>query len=221
MKKIIAVFLMMMILSSLTACGQKNNGSGGKTEAAPETTVESTAEASADTASGTTTETAAEIAAETDSEMSQTAESIPTAAPQGSTAEVPTAQNVLPEEEQRRILEESRSLWTFDEGEYSPDWYYTFTDLDHNGLLEVLSASTQGSGIFTYAHFYEVLPDGSGIRNLYHADVEIQVPDDWPEIILETIPAITTKLPIVTTTFAQTAHGTGLHTLYPGLPRSA
>jgi hypothetical protein len=184
MKKVIAVFLIMMILSSLTACGQKNNGSGGETEAAPETTVESTAEASADTASGTTAETTAE----TDSEMSQTAESIPAAAPQGSTAEVPAAQNVLPAEEQRRILEENRSLWTFDEGEYSPDWYYTFTDLDHNGLLEVLSASTQGSGIFTYAHFYEVLPDGSGIRNLYHADVEIQVPDDWPEIILETIP---------------------------------
>ena len=188
MKKVISVFLIMMILSGLTACGQKNNGSGGETEAAPETTVESTAEASADTASGTTTETITETAAETDSEMSQTAESIPAAAPQGSTAEVPAAQNVLPEEEQRRILEENRSLWTFDEGEYSPDWYYTFTDLDHNGLLEVLSASTQGSGIFTYARFYEVLPDGSGIRNLYHADVEIQVPDDWPEIILETIP---------------------------------
>lgn len=122
MKKVISVFLIMMILSSLTACGQKNNGSGGETEAAPETTVESTAEASADTASGTTAETTAETDAETDSEMSQTAESIPAAAPQGSTAEVPAAQNVLPAEEQRRILEENRSLWTFDEGEYSPDW---------------------------------------------------------------------------------------------------
>jgi predicted small lipoprotein YifL len=84
-----------------------------------------------------------------------------------------SASSVLPEEEQRRILEENRGLWAFDEGEYAPDWYYAFTDLDHNGLLEVLSASTQGSGIFTYAHFYEVLPDGSGVRNLYHADGEI------------------------------------------------
>ena len=39
MKKVISVFLMMMILSGLTACGQKNNGSGGETENAPETTV--------------------------------------------------------------------------------------------------------------------------------------------------------------------------------------
>ena len=95
---------------------------------------------------------------------------------------------MLSVEEQRRILEENRSLWTFDEGEYAPDWYYAFTDLDHNGLLEVLSASTQGSGIFTYAHLYEVLPDGSGVRNLYHADGEIEGPDDWPEIILDTLP---------------------------------
>ena len=99
-----------------------------------------------------------------------------------------SASSVLPEEEQRRILEENRGLWAFDEGEYAPDWYYAFTDLDHNGLLEVLSASTQGSGIFTYAHFYEVLPDGSGVRNLYHADGEIEGPDDWPEIILDTLP---------------------------------
>ena len=90
--------------------------------------------------------------------------------------------------EQRRILEENRSLWAFDEGEFAPDWYYAFTDLDHNGLLEVLSASTQGSGIFTYVRFYEVLPDGSGVRNLYHADTELGGPDDWPEIILDTIP---------------------------------
>ena len=95
----------------------------------------------------------------------------------------------MPVEEQRRILEENRSLWSFDEDDYSPDWYYAFTDLDHNGLLEVLSASTQGSGIFTYAHFYEVLPDGSGVSNLYHADMEIEGIDDWPEIIVESIPS--------------------------------
>ena len=91
-------------------------------------------------------------------------------------------------EEQKHILEANRSLWAFDEGDYAPDWYYTFTDLDHNGLLEVISASTQGTGIFTYAHFYEVLPDGSGVKNLYHANVEIEGPDDWPEIIRDSLP---------------------------------
>lgn len=64
-----------------------------------------------------------------------------------------------------------------------PEWYYTYTDLDHNGLLEVLAASTQGSGMFTYAHYYEVLADGSGIKNVFHADEDAWMPNDWPEII--------------------------------------
>ncbi len=103
-------------------------------------------------------------------------------------AETPHGPQLLSMEEQRRILEANRSLWAFDESDYAPDWYYTFTDLDCNGLLEVISASTQGSGIFTYAHFYEVLPDGSGVKNLYHAGMEIEGPDDWPEIIRDSLP---------------------------------
>ena len=120
----------------------------------------------------------------------QEVETVATSAPpaEATAAPVGTAEGLPSEEEQRRVLEENRALWAFDEGEYAPDWFYTFTDLDHNGLLEVLSASTQGSGMFTYAHFYEVLPDGSGVKNLYHADAEIEGPDDWPEIILESLP---------------------------------
>lgn len=182
MKKAMSVVLLFMILSAFTACGQKS----------------STAQDISETASGTTVETASETTVEAssqaDSQASQTGESMPAAAPtastEGETAEVPAVPDGgLPLEEQHRILEENRSLWAFDEDEYSPDWYYTFTDLDRNGLLEVLSASTQGSGIFTYAHFYEVLPDGSGVRNLYHADVDVEGIDDWPEIILESIPS--------------------------------
>ncbi len=90
-------------------------------------------------------------------------------------------------EEQTAILEENRDLWAFDDFCDSP-WYYTFVDLDHNGLLEVIAASTQGSGIFTYAHYYEVLADGSGVRNCYHEGVELEGPDDWPEIILDVLP---------------------------------
>ena len=94
----------------------------------------------------------------------------------------------LPLEEQRRILEENRSLWAFEEAGYQPDWSYTFTDLDGNGLLEVLSASTQGSGVYTYVRFYEVLPDGSGLRDLRSAETESDGPADWPEIIRESLP---------------------------------
>ena len=105
----------------------------------------------------------------------------------GETPETPVpAQPTVPaQEDQRRILEENRALWAFDEVGYQPEWYYTVTDLDRNGLLEVLAASTQGSGIFTYVHFYEVLPDGSGLRNLCQAETE--GPDDWPEIVQDSL----------------------------------
>lgn len=111
------------------------------------------------------------------------------AAPQPTATPAPApVQQVLPAMEQRRILEENRALWAFDESDYASDWSYAFTDLDHNGQMEVLAASTQGSGIFTYANFYEVLADGSGVRKLYRADEQTEGPDDWPEIILETLP---------------------------------
>ena len=109
------------------------------------------------------------------------------AAPQATPAPAAPTQQILPAMEQRRVLEENRALWAFDEGEYAPDWYYTFTDLDHNGQMEVLAASTQGSGIFTYAHFYEVLADGSGVRNLRRESVEIEGPDAWPELIRDSL----------------------------------
>ncbi len=109
-------------------------------------------------------------------------------APAATPSPVPT-QQVLPAMEQRRVLEENRALWAFPEEDvYYDPWFYTFTDLDHNGQMEVLAASTQGSGIFTYARFYELLADGSGVRNLYHADMDIEGPDDWPEIIRESLP---------------------------------
>lgn len=168
MKKVISVILLFMILSAFTACGQKDSTAGTGSKDASGTTVKTAAVVPADSASPNTTVEAASEA---------------------ETAEVPAVPDLPSLEEQRRILEENRSLWAFEEEEYSPDWHYTFTDLDHNGLLEVLSASTQGSGIFTYAHYYEVLPDGSGVRNLYHADAEVEGIDDWPEIILETLPS--------------------------------
>ncbi len=95
----------------------------------------------------------------------------------------PGATPLLPSDEtQRQLIEANRALWAF-EDPYDSPWFYTIADLDHNGLLEILAATTQGTGIFTYAHYYEVLPDGSGLKNLYHDGMEIEGPDDWPEVI--------------------------------------
>ena len=97
------------------------------------------------------------------------------------------AQAQLSSEEQKQVLEDNREFWAFTEPYDSP-WFYTFTDLDRNGRLEVIAATTQGTGIFTYANFWEVLPDGSGIDNCYHKNAEIEGPDDWPEIIQDSLP---------------------------------
>ena len=101
--------------------------------------------------------------------------------------ETPSTVPSIPQETQIQILEANRSSWEFREPYESP-WFYTFTDLDLNGRLEVIAASTQGSGVFTYVNFYEVRADGSGVDNLYHANVEIEGPDDWPEIVLDRLP---------------------------------
>lgn len=101
----------------------------------------------------------------------------------GKPAEEPAAKPALPSDEaQRQVIEANRELWAFTDPYDSP-WFYTIADLDHNGLLEILAATTQGTGIFTYAHYYEVLADGSGLKNLYHDGMEIEGPDDWPEVI--------------------------------------
>ena len=107
--------------------------------------------------------------------------------PAGNPTETPSTVPSIPQETQLQILQANRSAWEFRDPYESP-WFYTFTDLDLNGRLEVIAASTQGSGVFTYVNFYEVRADGSGVDNLYHANVEIEGPDDWPEIVLDRLP---------------------------------
>ena len=72
--------------------------------------------------------------------------------------------------EQEALLEQNRALWEF--GGYETAWFYAFTDLDHNGRLEVIAATTQGSGVFTYGHLYEVAEDFSGVNDCCPPDSE-------------------------------------------------
>ena len=90
--------------------------------------------------------------------------------------------SVLPVEEQKRVIEASRERWAFTDPYESP-WFYTFTDLDHNGCLEVIAATTQGTGVFTYVNFWEVRPDGSGIENR------------WPDHVISFVIVIFISVP--------------------------
>ena len=116
----------------------------------------------------------------------------PEAAQSQSAAQQPAAQVTAPAAapaftEQKELLEKNRELWAFTDPYDSP-WYYTFVDLDRNGRLEVIAATTQGSGMYTYAHYWEVTADFAGIDNCYHKNVEVEGPDDWPEIVLSSLP---------------------------------
>ena len=102
----------------------------------------------------------------------------PTEIPTASPAPTP-ASPVLPESDQRALIERSRSVWLPQGLEYET-WYHAVTDLDRNGRLEVLTASLQGSGLYTYVDCWEVNEQGTAL---------VRCPDNtgegeaWPDII--------------------------------------
>lgn len=93
-------------------------------------------------------------------------------------AAVPSAMS--PEEQIQRLFSNS-SLWKQEEfNEYDP-YYYTVTDLDHNGRVEILAAITQGTGIFTSGKVYEMAEGYQGIQDL---TIDFDEETMLPEIIV-------------------------------------
>ena len=66
-------------------------------------------------------------------------------------------------------------------------YYYTVTDLDQNGRLEILAASTQGTGFYTYGALYEVSADFASIQECITPCMEDG--GDLPELIMNSAPA--------------------------------
>ncbi len=100
-----------------------------------------------------------------------------------SAAPVPAAPTPLPEQDQRTILLYNRAAW---EKDYYADWGYTFTDLDRNGRLEVITASLQGSGLYTYAEVLELSADGTVLE--LREPVNAGEGFSWPDIITDSLP---------------------------------
>ena len=104
----------------------------------------------------------------------------------GKTAEQETQpeqqENVgMSEDQQRALIMDHYDLWA-EAWSYGEDWFYTVTDLDHNGRLEVITASLQGSGLYTYAEIWEVREDFSGIAKCTDSLGEGEA---YPDIITE------------------------------------
>ena len=107
--------------------------------------------------------------------------SAPTPAPTPVPTPVPTP-TPMPEAEQRALIESSRNIWEPDLSYET--WFSAITDLDHNGRLEILLASLQGTGLYTWVDVWEVNENYSGLT---HCEDNTREGEAWPDIIKDTI----------------------------------
>ena len=145
--KLISTILSVLLILSLTGCGNSAHSS----------------------------EQSAIIPAETASPVTAEASAPP----------IPSTLPSMPEDQQKQLILDRYEEWSYKEPWESP-WFYTFTDLDHNGRLEVTAATVQGTGIYTHAGYWEVTPDYSDIR-----PCEITVDEEgasYPDIIVDSAP---------------------------------
>ena len=129
-KKITAILLASCMVMGVAACNKAE-----PTETTDTSPVETTTEAT------TTTETMEEETAPSDF----TEDTVP---------------DPLNKDIQMDIIVDNFELWLKDEGEFADQPYlYAVTDLNNNGMLEVINCVVQGSGLYTTASIYEVTED--------------------------------------------------------------
>ena len=105
-------------------------------------------------------------------------------------AATPEPGPAVPYERQRQTLESLRSVWDGTDSYYA-DWFYVFTDLDGNGRMEVVTASLQGSGLFTYAAAWELSEDCASLTPCETFPEYAEGPDAWPDLIQDSLPCYT------------------------------
>ena len=89
----------------------------------------------------------------------------------------------MTEEQQNALIMDHYDLWS-EAWDHGSDWSYTITDLDHNGRLEVITATLQGTGLFTWAEVWEVREDFSG---LVKCEDGLGEGEAYPDIITEAV----------------------------------
>lgn len=95
-------------------------------------------------------------------------ETVPPIAETQPPATQPEAPTELPTlEEQFACIAGNASVW-LDNPEYGERPMYTVTDLDGNGLLEVIRSLCSGTGLFTTSQIYEVAPAGKTLNPIQY-----------------------------------------------------
>lgn len=72
-------------------------------------------------------------------------------------------------EQQLKVIADHYEEWKRDE--YATIYGYAITDFNHNGRLEIVASSLEGSGLYTYTDIYEVTEDYKDIK-LWETDYE-------------------------------------------------
>lgn len=85
------------------------------------------------------------------------------------------------------LLMNAVNTWRVSNDLDAEPYYYAVTDLDRNGRLEILAASTQGTGFYTYGKLYEVGADFVSIQECTTPCMEEY--GDLPEVIINSVPA--------------------------------
>ena len=153
--RLLALGVLMAVM--LSACGAEK---AGETVSVPPE-ISAAPEAAPEAAPGAAPEAAPEV--------TQTPGTTPVAVP-------------LTQEEQEKLIDEWEALWAVRDAYES--WYYARTDLDHNGRLELIAASEQGTGHYTYADFWEVSEDYS---RLVRCETSGEEGESWPDFIRDTL----------------------------------
>ncbi len=83
--------------------------------------------------------------------------------------------NLLEEANQIALIAEKRAEWFVEDDENL--YVYTVTDLNQNGRLELISTSTQGSGLYSYTNYFEVTEDGTALEKWNRVSEDASAPD--------------------------------------------
>ncbi|SDB12887.1 hypothetical protein [Eubacterium oxidoreducens] len=91
--------------------------------------------------------------------------------------EEPNAQEQEEVSDQIALIKENKDTWNRADSE-GEQYNYTVSDLDHDGYLEITTASMQGTGLYTYFTIYEVNEDKTGlVEQSYDAEEGESLPD--------------------------------------------
>ncbi len=85
--------------------------------------------------------------------------------------------------EQLALIADHADVWKQDD-EFVPLWGYIVTDLDQNGRLEIISASLQGTGMYTYMNVFEVSEDGNSLNEVVQDRPEY---DSAPDVMTDKV----------------------------------